>query len=358
MYKLIRPVLFKIDSETIHEQMLGLASFVNNSSLPSALKLVYGFEDKALSTNFLGINLNNPLGLAAGFDKALVAPKVWDALGFGFVEAGNITAQKSIGNPRPRLFRLPEDYGLINRIGLANIGADEMSYKLGVLNYKFPFGINIAKTHDPSILGEKAIEDFLYTFKKLYSFGNYVTLNISCPNTVEGKTFEDPEALKILLAEIVKVKNSFEKQNPILVKISPDVNFQELDKILEICEANKIDGYVLTNTAKFRDGLKTPLSKVPQGGLSGRPLRKKATELVRHAYKNLKRPCIVGLGGIDSAESAYERIKAGASVLQIYTGLVYEGPGLIKNIKKGLVKLLKQDGFKNISEAVGVESKP
>lgn len=360
MYKLIRPLLFKIDSETIHEHTLGLVSFINNAHLTPPIKLFYGFEDDSLKTNFLGINLNNPVGLAAGFDKSLVAPEFWSNLGFGFVEAGNITAHKSDGNPKPRLFRLIKDQGLINRIGLANIGADAMSYKLQANSYQLPFGINIAKTHNPNILGDKAVEDFLYTFKKLYGFGNYITLNISCPNTVEGKTFEEPEALKILLSEIVKAKATFEKQNPILVKISPDVNFGELDKILEVCESFKMDGYVLTNTAKFRDGLTTSsqiIEAIGKGGLSGKPLRKKATELVRHAYKNLKRPCLVGLGGIDSAEAAYERIKAGASVLQIYTGLIYEGPSVVKNIKKGLVELLKRDGFKNLSEAVGVEAK-
>lgn len=357
MYKLIRPLLFKIDSETIHNQMLGMASFINSAGLSFAVKPIFSFKSPALETNFLGINLQNPVGLAAGFDKSAKALDFWEALGFGFIEAGNITALKSQGNSKPRLFRLIKDRALINRIGLANIGADAMANYLNSFSTNLPFGINIAKTHSPNILGDRAIEDFLYTFNKLYSFGSFITLNISCPNTAEGKTFEDPEALKDLLKEVVKAKVNFKKQNPILVKISPDVTFAELDKILEVCESYNIDGYVLTNTAKFRVGLNTPLEDVPTGGLSGRPLHHKVTELVRHAYKKLQRPCIIGLGGIDSPHSAYERIKAGASVLQIYTGLIYEGPSLVKNINQGLVKLLEHDGFKNISEAVGVEVK-
>ncbi len=360
MYKLIRPLLFEFDSEAIHQKMLALGGFMQNSFLQKPVEWMYKYENLSLEQKVFGIEFKNPVGLAAGFDKDGKILDFLPAIGFGHIEMGNITALPRPGNPKPRLFRLPEDSALINRLGLNNQGADAIAKRLGGRKFKLPVGINIAKTHDLNILGDKAVEDFLYTFKKLYPLFDYTTLNISCPNTTEGKTFEEPEALKVLLDEIKKTPEVQNNYRPILVKISPDVNFEQLDMILEICEAHKIDGYVLTNTAKFRDNLITKreiLEKMGKGGVSGRPLRQKAIELVRHAYKNLKRPCIIGLGGIDSAEAAYERIKAGASLIQIYTGLIYEGPGLVKKINKGLVELLKRDGFKNISEAAGVEAK-
>lgn len=359
MYKkLIRPILFQMDSESAHNVVLKLATLGNNLVLNKLVKGVFSFEHKSLEQNFLNLEIKNPLGLAAGFDKSLIALNFWYALGLGFVECGNITALPSMGNPKPRIFRLVEDQALVNRIGLANIGADAMQERLQKLQLNLPFGINIAKTHDPKILGDDAIKDFLYTFNALYEFGKYVTLNISCPNTTEGKTFEEPKALDALLLEIMKAKSKFAKQNPILVKISPDINFADLENILSVCEQHKINGYVLTNTTKNRDNLKTSteiLSSIGNGGVSGKPIAKRSTEIIRFVYKLLKRPCIMGLGGVDSAESAYEKIKAGASLVQIYTGLIYKGPFLIKQINKGLVELLKKDGFKNISEAVGVE---
>ncbi len=340
--------------------MLGLCGVANTAGLSGPVSAVYKFGHPSLETEVFGIKFKNPVGLAAGFDKDGKILDFLPALGFGHIEMGNITALPSPGNPKPRLFRLPDDSGLINRLGLNNEGANVIAWRLGGKQFQVPVGINIAKTHDPNILGDKAVEDFLYTFKKLYPLFAYTTLNVSCPNTAEGKTFEDPGALKVLLDEINKAKAAMAHGKPVLVKISPDVNFEQLDKILEVCEARKIDGYILTNTAKFRDNLKTDktiLEKIGKGGISGQPLRQKATELVRHAYKQLKRPCIIGLGGIDSAETAYERIKAGASLIQIYTGLVYEGPGLVKKINRGLVELLKRDGFTNISQAVGAEAK-
>jgi dihydroorotate dehydrogenase len=360
MYKLIRPVLFQFDSEKVHEAILHLATGLSQVRLAFLIKTFFHFEHPALHTNFLGMDLLNPVGLAAGFDKSAQALSFWQALGFGFMECGNITANFSTGNLKPRIFRLPKDRALINRVGLANIGADAMEIKLQNFISSLPFGINIAKTHDPQILGDKAIADFLYTFKKMYPFGQYITINVSCPNTLEGKTFEDPVALNTLLGEINKVQAQFHEHKPILVKISPDVSFAELEKILEVCEAHKVNGYVLTNTSKHRAGLKTTqveLDRIGKGGLSGKPIYSQSNDLISHAYKLLKRPCLIGLGGVDSAESAYEKIQAGASLVQIYTGLVYEGPSVVKKINQGLVKCLERDGFKNIKEAVGIAIK-
>jgi dihydroorotate dehydrogenase len=357
MYKLIRPLLFKLDPESAHQKMLKLCAFVNGVGLTGVVSSIYNFQNPKLETEIFGIKFKNPVGLAAGFDKEAKLVDFLPALGFGHLQVGDISFLPWPGSPKPRLFRLPEDNALINRMGQNNLGAYAIAVKLKSKRLPVPLCVSVVKTPDLNIMGDKAVGDFVSGFKRLYPVGQLSVINVSCPNTAEGKTFEDPGALNILLDEIEKAKATIGLQKPILVKISPDVTFEELDKILEVCEAHKIDGYILTNTSKARDGLKNTTSFVPWGGMSGRPLRQKATELVRHAYKKLKRPCIIGLGGIDSAETAYERIKAGASLIQLYTGLIYEGPGLVKKINQGLVKLLERDGFKNISEVVGVEAK-
>jgi dihydroorotate dehydrogenase len=360
MYKLIRPLLFKIDSETVHNQMLRLAAFFNEAGLSGVVKAVYDFEHYSLENKVFGVNFKNPVGTAAGFDKSGQLIDFLPALGFSHVQVGDTSAQARPGNPKPRLFRLVKDNALINRMGQNNKGADYIASLLEGRKFSASLFLSMVKTPDPKILGDEAVEDFLYTFRKLHPLGDVSVINISCPNTEEGKTFEEPESLKVLLGEISKARLEININKPILVKISPDISFEKLDTVLEICEAHKIDGYILTNTAQFRTGLLTdPLivSGIGKGGLSGKPLRERSTQLVRHAYKQLKRPCIIGLGGIDSAEAAYEKIKAGASLIQLYTGLIYEGPELVKKINKGLVKLLERDGFKNITEAVGVEAK-
>lgn len=328
------------------------------------LSSVFEFENPALEQNFLGIQFKNPVGVPGGFDKNARLLGFWPAMGLGHIEIGSVTARGGAGNPKPRMFLLDEDLALVNRMGLNNIGADAMAKKLTLLSAslkKTPLFINIAKTHNPKILGHDGVMDFAYSFKKLHQFADIIVLNVSCPNTAEGKTFEECTALTELLQEIKTIVAAEKIIKPVLVKLSPDISFQDLDKILEVTESYGISGYVIANCAHgMRTGLKTSTSKLEQigrGGLSGEPIRQKTTELIRHAYKSLRRPCIVGLGGIDSALDAYEKIKAGASLVQVFNGLIYEGPGLIKDIKIGLVKLLSRDGFKNIAEAVGVDVK-
>lgn len=358
MYKLIRPLLFKMDSESAHNQMLALGSFLSFIRFQNVIEPFFNFKHPSLQNKVFGIDFKNLVGSAAGFDKHGGLIDFLPAWGFSHVEIGDVSYLPWSGNPKPRLFRLPKDQALINRMGQNNKGAEFIASVLKFHKPKVPVFLNLVKTPDPGIMADKGVEDFVNCFKKLYQLGDVSVINISCPNTIEGKTFEQPDALKILLDEIIKAKQNFKIQKPVLVKISPDVDFNGLDKILEVCEAHRIDGYILTNTTKSRASLKTSqdiLEKIGRGGLSGLPLREKSTELIRHAYKQLKRPCIVGLGGVNSAETAYEKIKAGASLVQLYTGLIYEGPGLVKKINQGLVGLLKRDGFKNISEAVGVE---
>ncbi len=366
MYKYLRPLIFILNSEVIHELMLWLGEKIfGYFPFKQFFSSVYTFNHPALEQKFLGIKFKNPVGVPGGFDKSARMLDFWPSLGLGFIEIGSVTARGGKGNAKPRMWRLPEDRAVINRMGLNNIGADAMEKKLeararsneGIC--RIPLGINIAKTHSTEILGEQGIEDYCYTFKKLHRFGDYILINVSCPNTAEGKTFEECESLEALLIEIKKIIDQEKVHKPVLVKLSPDISFQDLDAILDITEKYGVAGYVLANCAHgMREGLKTSQAKlesIGRGGLSGEPIRKKTTELIRHAYKRLKRPCIIGLGGISSAADAYEKIRAGASLVQVYSGLIYEGPGLPKKICKGLVKLLEKDGFKNIAEAVGAE---
>lgn len=337
-YKQIaKPLVFKKSAEQAHDLALKLSSLTNHSRILQTLaEAVYG-GGKNLEQKFWGLTFRNPIGLAAGFDKNGTTPKAMEALGFGFVEIGSITAKPSHGNPKPRAFRLPKDHSLINRMGLNNEGTDVIIERLKSLDLKIPLGINIAKTNDASIHGDEAISDYIYSYKKAQQVADYITINISCPNTGEGKTFEDPETLKALLngldisASIV----------PTLVKFSVDTDSETLKKLVEICENFEIAGYVATNTSSKRDQLRTSnqtLDSIGNGGLSGSAIAFKSDRVIAQLYEILKgsKP-IIGVGGVDSVESAQRKIDAGANLLQIYTGLVYEGPGLIKRIKNDLV---------------------
>lgn len=342
------------------ENILGYSPFRQITSS------ILSYQNSVLEQDFLGIHFKNPVGVPGGFDKNARMLDFWPSLGLGFVEIGSVTALGGKGNPKPRMWRLPEDLAAIQHVGLPNIGADAMERKLAARLEtgrvcEIPMGLNIAKTHNPKIAGEGAIQDYCYSFKKLHRFADYFLINVSCPNTAEGKTFEECATLDALLTELQKIIRSENITKPVLVKLSPDMDFKGLDEILAVAERRGILGFVLSNSSHaMRENLKTPkanLDSMGSGGLSGEPIRQKTTELIRHAYQQLKRPCIIGLGGISSPEHAYEKIKAGASLVQVLNGLIYEGPGLIKNINKGLVELLKRDGFNNISEAVGVEAK-
>ncbi len=341
LYKtLIKPFLFQKDAESAHELAVRMSLKTSNSSFLLALsKRVYGFENPKLEKDFFGLHFPNPVGLAAGFDKNGVTPKAMQALGFGFVEIGSITAKASQGNPKPRAFRLPQDQSLINRMGLNNEGADSIINRLTGLKLNIPLGINIAKTNDASIHGDAAIQDYLYSYELAQKVADYITVNISCPNTGEGKTFEDPDALEALISAL-KVNQSDRK--PTLVKFSVDTDKETLEKLVQICESHSVSGYIATNTSSTRNGLKTPSSKLEEignGGLSGRAIESKSTQIVGWLKEMLNgsKP-IVGVGGIDSPNAAMEKMNAGADLIQIYTGMVYEGPGLVKKIKQGLLE--------------------
>jgi dihydroorotate dehydrogenase len=366
MYKLLFPLLNQIDAEALHNGVRDLARFGKLPGVRGLLRGLYHFEDKRLTQEHFGLTFNNPVGLAAGFDKYGAFIDIMPNIGFGFMELGSISAQPRLGNPQPRLFRLPQDQAIINRMGLNNDGAEatkNMLMRKGSQR-QMPLGISIVKTHDPNIVGEQAIADFVKSYTILAPLADYIALNISCPNTQEGKTFEDPEALEQLLTAIQQAAQQLRQDHqhvpPLFVKISPDRTDTEIVRLVSVCSRATVDGYILTNTSANRDSLETPqvkLHEIGMGGLSGAPLFEKSLRMIRMVRNIAPDAFIIGVGGIQSAADAYAMICAGASLLQIYTGLIYNGPGLVKQINRGLVHRLEADGFSSITEAIGSQIK-
>ena len=360
LYKtVLRPLLFLKDPEKTHEQTLALLARLG--FLAGVLEKCFCVEDVRLEVRLGPLTFANPVGLAAGFDKNGVAIRTWPGFGFGFIEIGAVTAQGQPGNPKPRLFRLPQDEALINRLGFNNEGAEAIGAKLKALRsnaapLKIPLGVNIGRTK--AVATSDAAADYLFTFEKLFSYGDYFTLNVSSPNTPELRDLQHKEHLAKLL-EAIQTKNrelarqSGIQQKPVFVKIDPDMKFSQAEEIVAVAQAQKIAGIMATNASAFlRENLATPVNQ--PGGLSGKPLRARATAFIRHIYNATKGELpIIGVGGVFTAEDAYEKIQAGASAVQILTGFVYEGPGAVKRINLGLLKLIERDGSKNIAEAVG-----
>ena len=367
MYDFLRPALFRLNAERAHTVAATAARLAELTRTDSLLQSNYEYENDRLEQTLFGLRFINPVGLAAGFDKNASLLDFWPTLGFGFVEVGSVTARPSKGNPKPRAFRLPDDGALINRMGLNNKGAEKIARRLEKLDAerRMIVGVNIAKTHDPAIMGDDAVADFCESYRLLAPHADYVVLNVSCPNTREGKTFEDPSACEALLKAIGQERARLPRHVPLLIKLSPPLSERvaydsDVEGIVELGNTYAIDGYIATNTASDREGLQTPvddLSKIGEGGLSGRPLAARSTHLVRYLYRltNGAVP-IIGVGGVFSPEDAYAKIRAGASLIQIYTALVYEGPSLVRRIKEGLMGLLERDGFFRLSDAVGVDA--
>jgi dihydroorotate dehydrogenase len=362
LYKsLVRPLLFRKDPETSHEMILNMLARLE--FLYGTLKDFYNVEDERLAVKIGPLNFSNPVGLAAGFDKNVTAPKMISAFGFGFMEVGAITAQAQPGNPKPRLYRLPEDMALINRLGFNNEGAEAIALKLDRLRArgglpKIPLGMNIGRTK--IVETKDAVVDFLACFEKLFPHGDFFTVNVSSPNTPNLRDLQEKNHLRDLVAAVQEKNHQLAERarmdpKPVFVKIAPDMEFSRVDEIIDVVESTHLTGIVATNaTAFMREKLKSPNGPEP-GGLSGRPITKMVTSFVAHIYNVTagKLP-IIGVGGIFDAQDAYDKIKAGADAVQIYTGWIYEGPGAVRRINKGLLRLLERDGLKHISEAVGV----
>jgi len=354
IYKSIaRPLLLKMEAEHAHDTMLRAGKLVSRRALLKSLaESIYGYRSERLEQRIWGLNFRNPIGLAAGFDKNGEIAEAIEAVGFGFAEIGSITAKPSAGNPKPRAFRLVKDRSLINRMGLNNDGAQTVVKRLEKAKVTMPLGVNIAKTNDPAVLGDRAIEDYLFSFREAEKVADYIAVNISCPNTGDGKTFEDPEALDELLSAL-KIKEDA-STIPTLVKFSVDLDRYRLERLLDVCDRHRVNGYIATNTSTRREGLLSDpkrISEIGEGGLSGRAISIKSTRIIKwiHEMTNGRKP-IIGVGGIDSFESALEKLQVGADLLQIYTGLVYEGPGLVKRINRSLNAFLEQEGIDSIHQ--------
>lgn len=392
---LIRPLLFRLPSDAVHERTLRLAAAVSDrrtalrmvrrltdrlaqsstdlaaESLRNARERAGGHGDSGptgdpLHVRVLGQVFSGPVGLAAGFDKNARIIGLIRALGFGSMEVGSITALASPGNPLPRSFRLPADHALVNRMGLNNDGAVRITERLDRLRADarqadpaaggpFPVGVNIAKTHDPRILGEHALQDYMASFRRALPVADYVTLNVSCPNTAEGKTFEEAQPLQDLLRRVMEHRSSSQRRDlPVLVKFSPDLDRGKLLELLSICLENRVDGYVAGNTSSGRDNLRTPESEwraMGKGGLSGGPIRQASTRLVERIAGNAPDGTpIIGCGGVFTADDVLEKIRAGAVLVQLYTSMVYEGPWVAARIHAELRRRMLEKGARSLRE--------
>ncbi len=354
--KILRPLLFRRDSEQAHNFVV--AKLAQASRSPFACSLVEKFYGSPpLPTQVFGLKFPNPVGLAAGMDKHAAAVPGWLALGFGFTELGGVTWQAQPGNPKPRMFRAIADEAVINRMGFNNSGAEAVAQKLaGWKNSgrwpNHPVGINLGKSKITPL--EKAAQDYADSFRVLRDLADFFVVNVSSPNTPNLRQLQDKAALDEIFVALQSLNST---RKPILVKVAPDLAFEALDEILELVVPRSIAGIVATNTTISRPQTNdVTLQKIytETGGLSGRPLRARSTEIVRHLFKQTggKVP-IIGVGGIFNADDAWEKITAGASLVQVYTGLVYEGPGLASKIVSGLRDKLEKNGLKSLSQAVG-----
>ena len=353
MYKLIRALLFNFDPEKVHSFALSFVRLAGKKPFGPMVSSAYKVDSPMLEQKVFGLDFKNPVGAAAGFDKPAVALEGLEAIGFGFVEVGTVTFKPQDGNPKPRLFRLPEDWALINRMGFNSLGSEVLKKQLASYkNLTMPVGISLGKNKVVPL--EQAAQDYLDCFKALYNSANYFVVNVSSPNTPGLRELQDKSFLVEIFSALNNYRTSQTEQKPLLVKIAPDLTFEAINEVLEVCKQHNVAGIIATNTSISREGLKSQINEV--GGLSGKPVKTKATQIIRHIHKHSPGLPIIGVGGIFTAQDAYEKIKAGASLVQIYTGFIYQGPSIVKKINKGLLELIKRDGFKNISEAVGVES--
>ena len=342
MYKLfIKPFLFTFPPEKAHKITLVLFNVLTSIPiLGSLVRNFYKVEHPRLEQKLFGLHFKNPVGLAAGFDKDAKYFDLMAQLGFGFVEIGTVTPKGQEGNPQPRLFRIPEDNALINRMGFNNEGVEATVQRLkGKGKQNFIIGGNIGKNKVTP--NEQAKDDYLICFNALFPYVDYFVVNVSSPNTPNLRALQDKEPLLELLQLVQKENNQKGKSKPVLLKIAPDLNKDQLNDIIDIVFETKLDGLIVSNTTIDRSGLKTndhTISKIGNGGLSGRPLTQKSTEIISYINeKSGSKIPMIGVGGIYSAEDAIAKLEAGASLVQIYSGLVYEGPTLIKRINKGLI---------------------
>lgn len=351
LYSRLRPYAFRLPAEMAHEAGKGLLRVAGaNRPTRAALERFYRYDHPALEVDLLDKTFPNPVGVAAGFDKDAEITGGLAALGFGFVEVGTVTPEPQSGNRKPRLFRLVEDQALVNRMGFNSAGADAVADRLAAGHPEVPIGVNVGKMNDAG--PEDAIEDYRRVFTRFYPYPDYFVVNVSCPNTPETFDESSPDHLRRIFSTL-QAENGAEK--PILVKIGPNATEEGIGDLVGIAESHGIDGIVATNTASDREAfdLDSP-EREEWGGLSGEPLEERATRVVRTVAAHTDLP-IIGVGGVHSAASAYRKIRAGASLVQLYTAFVYDGPTTVREINRGLVSLLHRDGFASVEEAVGAD---
>jgi len=348
MFSILRPYIFSLDPEVAHD--LAIKSLKANF-LPESLFNVQGEE--LLEVDLFQKKFKNPIGLAAGFDKSAEVYNSLFKLGFGFVEVGTITPKRQLGNPKPRIFRLEKDEALINRLGFNNHGSDVVAQRISENKPQGILGINIGPNRET----KNQSEDFNLCLAKLFTYADYITINISSPNTEGLRNFHKEDSMSKLFECLNKIKKEKNINKPLVVKLSPDIDQNDISNIVEVIIKYKIDGIIISNTTdKNREKL-IDVKKNEVGGLSGQPIKNISTDLIKKFHKELnKKITIIGTGGVDSGKSAFEKITAGANVIQLYTGMIYKGPSIAKEIKKELISILKSEKIKNISEAVGINA--
>jgi dihydroorotate dehydrogenase len=342
MYKqIIRPVLFRIDPEKVHHLIVAAVKIgFAIPGLSSLISKIFTVKDPSLKRNVFGLEFDNPVGLAAGFDKNASFYNQFASFGFSFIEVGTVTPKGQQGNPKPRIFRLPKDKAIINRMGFNNHGAEETVKNLRKRKTRIIIGGNIGK--NTATTNENAVHDYVAVFNELYYDVDYFVVNVSCPNISDLHKLQDKDALMEILSSLIKERETKTTRKPILLKISPDLNFNQIDEVLDIINEVKLDGVVATNTTTGRYNLTVSLDKVASignGGMSGQPLREKSTEIIKYiSVKTQGKLPIIGVGGILSIDDALEKLNAGASLVQLYSGFIYEGPVLVKKINKALIE--------------------
>lgn len=353
--RLVRPLAFRLDPERAHE--LSITALRFGAPLLARLPSPLSIRDSRLERTAMGIRFPNPVGLAAGYDKSARAVGAWPGLGFGFAEMGTVTALAQPGNPRPRIFRLPADRALVNRLGFNNEGAERVARRLesarrrGLLG-RIPIGINIGKSKATDL--DRAAEDYLSSFRLLRPYADYLVVNVSSPNTPGLRELQDRDRLQEILAAL-GAAGAEGVPVPILVKLAPDLALPAVDEAVDLALSLGIAGLVVSNTTLSRDGLVSPPAVAQQeGGLSGRPLTARSTELIRHvARRAAGRLAIIGVGGVFDAEDAWQKLAAGATLVQVYTGLIYEGPALVRRINRGILERMDREGMHSLDDIAG-----
>jgi len=347
---LIRPVLFQLDAELSHELALAV---LKRNLVPSPAPLI----DEALKTEAFGLTFQNPVGLAAGFDKNAIATKNLRRMGFGFIEVGTVTPRPQPGNPKPRLFRLREDQAIINRLGFNNLGLDAFVSRLEISKSETgycPIGANIGKNKDT----EDAVEDYVLGVRAVAEIADYIVVNVSSPNTPGLRDLQAKSHLEHLVAAVMEERESGSTRPPLLLKIAPDLSEQDIIDIADVANRFQIDGLIATNTTISRPDDLASDTKQETGGLSGAPLLDLSTDALQMLYRSTEGNIpIIGVGGIFSGADAYRKIRSGASLVQIYSAMIYKGPAVAAQVSKELAGLLSRDGFSNIAEAVGADAR-